>query len=1004
MGVPSRSARVRCTRPDENRTKLRTPTRTRRTKTGPRAALRLAGLSLTLSLAVACAPSRDVPAEAGPDEVLIGAVLRFQRGDAPHLLSVEQTRFLAPGDTLVAPVGDSAQVLSTWRFPRTAFLHPDGRPLTDDDYRGLMMRAAEQAPWPDHGRCGRCLAPAFDALPQVTHAGSSCAPPRDPDPRRPGAEDEDRIVLEFFGAGDLEDAAALAGVTRDQIRFEWPGDCACPLAEVARAPATPFELELADGVTDTIGHRVVTASPDGLIGLFDDREVRLLAADGATRAVARPRESYVAAAVSLSDTEHLIGVVRGGINFTHDWYSTGADLQEWRLLDIPQAQFDVNITRAVPERPRHFLMAGIRRTPAQAEVVLCSTAAELCATIIELGSFAPNEEFAGLFPLEDGGWMATTEEGTVVHIDSIPDVRAVTGQSVVTGPIRSRPDGTGASLDGMVRTGTVTVLRWRAMHVDVYALASGARLPAGDLRGATVVGDRFYMCVQAPGPVPADDRQLIVSRRFGRAGLDAPDPLDPQLGFETLACRAPLTSSCRALVTTGTVARAILNLGFTPQMLRFDRDGPLDPEEARTPGCQTATTPPTAPPYDLPVDFLHHLQVRPDAWLGVTARGDVASLEPGRPLRWVYGDGAPLDAWTSVVPEGPGGGTWLFGPRAVAGYLAPGSRTVELREAPLGQGVREAALDSSVAAPDRGFVVIDRLGRLGKLTLPAAGPPSLVPLTEEVGDVISPSQVVEVAPGTHVAIASRRNDPQDRQVWRIRGTTVEIADLPDDDPATAADELAYTQGGTCNLVRRDSENPYIGRGSAAPRGLTASHGIAWVVGCGGELHRVTAVGEPLRVERYAYTRAPGLVFPTNPPRPYDFTTAAALCPDHVLLAGPETTTNTTGASIRLWEIRPSNRPASGSREEADVRVLPLMNEPPQAVIDKGQALAIVPAGPTRSPWLVLSGSQDNILGTVAQMERVPPAFFSNAPQSAALAPDGRLVVTLEGGAVLVSGD
>lgn len=1020
IGVPSPRTRTPGSVPDDLRTIGRTTGRTRPPSArrpdpgGPGATARGAALLLVLAWPfAACTPSVELgipPFDA--DHVLIGAVLRFDLSEAAPLREVLRAQRLEAGERMVIGGGGLEAVLSTWRLERAGFLDPRGQPLPDAAFDALVLRAAAQPPLVDDQGlpvgCGRCLAPTAGPGPQLVHAGSSCPPP------------VDAVELTFATATGVEIPHHLRTAALDQIRFVWPGDCACPLEDVpsSNAPDARPELRAVAGtalrsgpppaVDETAAHRVLTESAGGVVGLFDESHSVLVGPSGTATVSPVRAPGYVAVAVALTDSEHLIGVVQGSTReFALRWYRAEPGLAAWTELPrLAQPQFEPWVARAVPERPGHFLIGGVYRgaTP-ETRVLLCATRPERCEIVVDLRDFALSESFAHLLPLEDRSWLAVTDHGTVTHLAAVPDVGTVVGLMVST-EVQARPDGAGAALDGLIATSTGTrVVRWRALHVDNYVLTSGARYATERLRGAAVVGDRLYLSFASLTSRPADQRELVVTRTFARSEL-ALSPLDPlplHLGFEVLACRPSAGANSLALVTTGTVVHGPFADG---RELRFDRDGPLDPARVRAPACEPTGELPLLPPERR---FSAYVQTRPDRWLGLRGVVDVASGAPGRPLRWVYGGPVPAATWSTALAAPDAGGAWLLGPAGQLGWLpAEGSALQVQAVSALAAPVRDAALDSAAGPPGGvGLVVIDARGEVGRLVVQADGSSTWTVL--EPAGPLTPSAIAEVAPGLHVLIAGSLENGDLREVWRIQGDAVDRLRVPEDDPLTPAEtESSYRDDTRCTVVRRATEYPYITRNPAGLRALAVSQGVAWVAGCGAELLRVTAPGPALRVDRFSYTRDPALSLPVGAEvrRPYDLTAVTALCSDHLLLGGRETTSNATGASNRFWELRPSGRVDPVTRLDADLRVRAVSTGPVLATFDLGDVLAVVPARPQsaarRPPWLVLSSPSDEVRGTVGAWPSAGGLHVAGAPQSAIRLPDGRLLVTLEGGAVLVS--
>jgi hypothetical protein len=368
--------------------------------------------------------------------------------------------------------------------------------------------------------------------------------------------------------------------------------------------------------------------------------------------------------------------------------------------------------------------------------------------------------------------------------------------------------------------------------------------------------------------------------------------------------------------------------------------------------------------------------------------------------------------WSSVVPDDDGA-SWYFGPPRLIGYAAPGSSRVELIAAPaLTATVSRAAIDHAAPPGHRAFLAITDLPRaflvsaLTRVDVALADRAVTARVLRTDGDLY-PSSLVEVRPGVHVAIAGNRVDRGLlEQVWRIEGDRVEAVTPTPDDPATEVVEGPIPEtGGFCAKLRRPSDGPRaaFGRRLDSLRGLAASQGIAWAVGCSGQMYRITAVNSPPRVERHAYARYPELSYPLlggNDLSVYSFSSVTALCPDHALLATEETTTNALSSASRIWELGP--RGGQGrTREDADVRVTLIGNEATEGIANKGGVIDVIPR---RGSPLMVMGTDDprHLPGTLIELTGGRARFFAAIPEAGERLADGRVVVTFAGGMVLTS--
>lgn len=948
----------------------------------PAGRARRGGAALIVLCAAGClrAEGVEVPTPSA-DEIQYAGTLVYREGlRGLELLRIEDGGLLRAGEQRVTRTATGARSLVVWTIDRRAFVHPDGRALSAAEFETLVIRAAGTPSRPDRGRCGRCLVPNAGEPPLVVHSGSSCAPPT-----KGGV----RVV---FDAGSAPLRSALEALALEAVRFEWAGACAC----------TPTSLSASGGLDVAVTGEPAVRAHNIRIPTSSASLVLLDALGGVRVGDPRPApprtpEGLPLTGVALgsaADQTLLAGVLRGQLRFDLTWHRYDPASAMWDEL-FATPLIEPRGAVAVPSQPGQFLVFGQLRDFVKSAIVqVCRADVRACASLLSQVPGLGDERFLYAAALADGGWAFATDRGDVTYVDHVPALAS----AQATAPVADgRPETSPAGARVRGRTGRAPdVARWGSYSFDRVETSPGTSFAVAGLRGLAAVGQRVYACLTTDGTAPDALRTIVVSRELTPAALDAAAE-GPNLGFRVEACRYAEEGTCRGLVTTGTVVHALLDRGEAYEVLRFDRDGPLDDVALRTPTCPS--TPPDQRPHGPTVRFgaerfRRIQQVAPDAWLGAMASGEVARVD-GRGVQWLYGEATPRPEWTVVLPDEQGG-AWLLGPADLLGRWRPttGLEVTALAGLP---PIRAAALDHAEPAPALGFVAIAQDGRVVRLSVDGAPARTRVEVLP-VGSAAQAVQIVEAVPGVHVAIAGRP-DLDEAEIWRIRrGHPVEVAKPPPDDPRTDGadpqpDELSPAS--RCDAVPRYGDLLLAGTKPRTLRGLAASLGVVWAAGCGGELYRVIAGTEAVRVERHAPSR---WGFRAGPP--LNLTTLSAVCPDQLVLGAEEDTSSASSARVRVLGVVPSATPEATARLAQDVVVVDgLGNEPREGLVDRGDAHSLFVGDGLAV--VVLGGSDsDEVPGTIGSFGTRDGHYLSAAPLSAARLDAQNVLVALRGGTLM----
>lgn len=140
---------------------------------------------------------------------------------------------------------------------------PDGTAPSAAELGALRVRPARDACDGVNGACGRCPVPAAKP-PQVLDQGASCGLPA--------------FAKRRAGSSASDDLDAL----RHSVRIDVPGPCACTFDPLSTGASEPAFVAIGSR-PDPWPVLIFAESPDGTLGLFDQRFATLVAPDGGRR-------------------------------------------------------------------------------------------------------------------------------------------------------------------------------------------------------------------------------------------------------------------------------------------------------------------------------------------------------------------------------------------------------------------------------------------------------------------------------------------------------------------------------------------------------------------------------------------------------------------------------------------------------------------------------------------------------------------------------------------------
>ncbi|MBI2373444.1 MAG: hypothetical protein HYV07_05540 [Deltaproteobacteria bacterium] len=149
------------------------------------------------------------------EELSEASVVAFVDGNE----QLAQASLVPSGHSWVVP-GELPQKVLVWPLRTEDFVDSAGERLTAEGLIDVRVGLASEPPVESYGSCRRCLAPS-GTPPQIVFSGDSCTPPifRTPDVWE--------ITIEGHQRLDVVENAELIEATRERLRIQRPGPCAC---------------------------------------------------------------------------------------------------------------------------------------------------------------------------------------------------------------------------------------------------------------------------------------------------------------------------------------------------------------------------------------------------------------------------------------------------------------------------------------------------------------------------------------------------------------------------------------------------------------------------------------------------------------------------------------------------------------------------------------------------------------------------------------------------------
>ncbi|MBI4817537.1 MAG: hypothetical protein HY791_14850 [Deltaproteobacteria bacterium] len=245
----------------------------------------------------------------------------------------------------------------------------------------------------------------------------------------------------------------------------------------------------------------------------------------------------------------------------------------------------------------------------------------------------------------------------------------------------------------------------------------------------------------------------------------------------------------------------------------------------------------------------------------------------------------------------------------------------------------------------------------------------------ELGRAEALYDVVEVAPGEAIGAADRW------MLLHLAGRSAAEIPIEWDDPTTPETEVAPADHGDCFITDQ--------------RGLPAWHwnsvdssaGVAWAVGCGGHIVRISRRSDrSFYAERFAFARVEESTGTDDDRMPPLFSTLRVLAPDHVLI-GALGQTPVTASSNLFWAIEPAKGREQLRLRQIDLETfdagvswapgppVELLGSPPR-MFSAGLAGVLSLGGTPRVPISELRGATMNARGRILVSAVGPRLYLS----------------------------
>ena len=319
----------------------------------------------------------------------------------------------------------------------------------------------------------------------------------------------------------------------------------------------------------------------------------------------------------------------------------------------------------------------------------------------------------------------------------------------------------------------------------------------------------------------------------------------------------------------------------------------------------------------------------------------------GKPAEHIYGNLDREDVRTLATVESDGA-FWAFGSHRIARRVEVVDGQVDLQTVNLeGFAASDLIVAADVDTARGGFLVG---GRGGPGFLRRVATDGSVEEISLEGMFVQGEFVIaltEVVPNIHIVAGSRRT------LLRLRDGVVEPIHIEWDDSMTEFEEKELTRE-SCKIreqVNVDSELFTV---------VSASHGIAWVAGCGGALLRVRALAPQAVAERVSLARPDQTLYDPKVHTLPGLTAMTAACPDNVVVAARGLNEFDT-AKGRVWEVAPNTE--DGRRVVDDFEGVLVRDYPPNetsqhALIGLDLGVPIALAGDADKISIVRSRGRD----------------------------------------------
>lgn len=817
-------------------------------------------------LFVACSGGTEIPLEVSTEQLVV--VLATVDGRPSAAL-----RRREPGQAFEVE-SDPETPIFTWVIDPEQLLDPSGAPISADVLASTKARHRGD-PADDVGACGRCSDLSHRA-PQVINPGDSCPVPAftkgavwvQGDDGRSCRGSADGTLCP--PGSDLEQGLLYAA--RDEVRLEWPGECAC--TGPGSAPSRR-NLDIRSITPEVMPApmEVVTQTPTGqVVGI--SREASFVFDPQTQRREVRP--------VSGLDLTHLgaIGTDGGQVLLASESFNTGwSDLTTFHRFGIEDGALTepTLITEEATILPdgMSYLGRGTNRPLWISGMVRSATnfepAIQACSEALDCDSATVNTCRRAMY-YGGIGELAMLDNGAAVGRSN---------QVLYLKGARPPPAINPHPLDPWVCVEPKDQYSWRGTGGQ-----PAVRL--GWIASMTTVGNRVFVCAETTYENCEPNYAVILTATVAPTFSGSPDiPLQVTYrGGDWSRCR-------RFLKVPG--QRGVRALLSGQRLIDFDEDGWFvsDTDLATAYG---------------PVPSYQGIEQPQPGWLiGRSTENRIyVATGTAAPFVQAYGPESAAGASYDVLIALDDGDFYAFGhPRGaqrvrvtpagdfptVALELVP-----DLAEATLtSDDLRAGALDHGASTDaEHHLLVGGKRGRapyLARYMITATGIQSaqVVNLPEGLGDV-AVVKIAEIGPGNFLVAL------EGASVFSVRGTTAAAVEIDYDDPSTL------------DVEARPARSPDVCTRQPPRldlwRAIGGSHGVGWLVGTDGLVIRVGGT----QGTRFVVPGARGLTV----------TAVEATCPDQVLIGGQGRQFDSSGGEavrMQFWKSVQSLETPEGRLEE-----------------------------------------------------------------------------------------